>query len=392
MVIMLCKLCGDFHTQNISEFHNHIVTEKHINSVQEIKTYRNSKNLRDSDTLAPDQKDLTCKICGTIFSTKRNYTKDQQKHILECMAYECALCKKQYSHRNSCYAHQATCSVKEKKKECVKKTPKNVVSLSPVHESNSTKQKDESLIKTPQQIINYLTNRYPDAPSLQQVDDITCNKILISNANNEKFAIQERLISYYRKNKLTEYVGDCLVSYLKPVKQKKQSIWNIDTIRTNFIVKQGNIWIEDCSANILNSLVVKPLLLYIEYLMTLYTPYKLGEFSKAYREQKLRYADEIQKDFTDSADLAQEIKTDKTNKTIIKYISSKIRFVGIFDKTSECDDDTESEPEPESVPTPIPAPKATSAQSEEEEMSDLSDQSCGNIERVYEFRRKKFIK
>ena len=82
-------------------------------------------------------------------------------------------------------------------------------------------------------ITQYITNKYPDAPNLQPIEKLD---------NYEKYATSSNDNKAVQNKSLTRLINDHFCNGVPP---KKRSIWCIDTSRDKYIIKVDNKWETD---------------------------------------------------------------------------------------------------------------------------------------------------
>jgi len=107
----------------------------------------------------------------------------------------------------------------------------------------------------------YVQQNYPDAPHLMQLNDYS----VIEDDENE---LVNNLIDKYKDGLLDRYLGDFIISNYKKNDPSDQSIWNSDTTRLTYIIKElfankKSSWSKDSKGVKTTNYIIDPLLNYI---------------------------------------------------------------------------------------------------------------------------------
>ena len=130
--------------------------------------------------------------------------------------------------------------------------------------SNNNNSNNNVNIGNKQYVINYYSNN----PPLEKLEDYSIIKNSC-NADSEEDHVRE-LCHYYKKNKLAKYLGKFLVDQYRKEDKTKQSLFNTDSSRFNFLISdyvskiKKNKWIYDNKGIYVSSIVIDPLLNYVK--------------------------------------------------------------------------------------------------------------------------------
>lgn len=315
-----CEDC-DFHTDNLNNFNNHIKTIKHQNKI--IKKNNNNTNTETLTNIKkPDNNNNEC-------------------------SNECKNCGKKFKHRSSKSRHQIKCDgninlvnnkhIKELV-ECNQKMTQNNEKLLDVVMNNNeylyTVSKKavgfaESTLSTVGIIMKYLDK----APCIEK--NIDYHKKLQYDEYNEETIkddeqIVEDILSYRNHKTLIKYLGTIIIEVYKKDNPEKQSLWNSDVARKNYLLRDlvNNIplWITDKSGILTTEVVINPLL---EKLRDI-----LVEYMKKPLEDKLSHNNIVNRYLKNDIvmELIKEIDDGKMHEEIGNFIApyfyfDKIKFV-----------------------------------------------------------------
>ena len=149
----------------------------------------------------------------------------------------------------------------ESKIECLTKqledTEKDKNSFKNIAETNA-KNNEASL-----NALNFVIKNYSDAPTIQVFQNF--NLLFVGN---EKFSLSEILCYYDKKQELPKFICDKLLPEYIKKDPSQQVVWNSDTNRLTYLLKEtnknkkGSSWNRDKEGVKLANYLVKPLLDY----------------------------------------------------------------------------------------------------------------------------------
>lgn len=187
-----------------------------------------------------------------------------------------------------------------------------------------------TMIKTSVSTMAYIIKNYNNAPLLKSLPDYS---ILHCEQSNNDFI--EELITEYDNHRLHAYIGNFLIKIYKHEDPAKQSIWNSDTSRLTYVIRElienNKVdWTVDKKGIRTNKYIIKPLLDYIEPLIRTYIGEckigrKLSPIDSQIKVYRLKVAVEMIKAIEDSV-LCNEI---------LKYISPHF-YMGNANKQIVC--------------------------------------------------------
>jgi len=114
----------------------------------------------------------------------------------------------------------------------------------------------------------YVQQNYPDAPHLMKLDDY-------SIIEDDEEQLINSLLDQHQKKQLDKYFGDFIISNYKKNDPTNQSIWNSDTVRLTYIIKEllannNSAWNKDAKGTKTKNYIIKPLLNYVLELVNKY--------------------------------------------------------------------------------------------------------------------------
>lgn len=100
--------------------------------------------------------------------------------------------------------------------------------------------------------------------------------------NKDVIQFAKTILNKYIHYNSAHFIGDALISFYKTKNPKDQSIWNSDSARLNYIIRDvnengGNRWVVDKHAKKVKELLIKPLLEKIHDTLNVFVTYKFSE-------------------------------------------------------------------------------------------------------------------
>jgi hypothetical protein len=307
MTTYKCTDCN-YATCDKSNFLKHNLTQKHLSKVDEnTKVLLNDTQMKPNDTIKKMQ--YQCIYCINEFSTASSLARHQKacgaKHNLE-NSYKTELDK---------YKFKVKEMAKSKKKDTeLKKQMQNEITY-----LKSQIQISGSVIKTSVSALAYVAKNYNDAPRLTKMDNYA---YITHDDENDEFDLLETIFDNYRDKLLEQYLGNIIVLAYKKNNPAEQSVWNSDTTRLTYLVKdiinKKTDWTVDKKGIKTTKYIIDPLLSYIRTLLSKYIDDNCLEnfVTEPYMKFKKR---------TDNLQTVAEIITIISNETlaeqILKYIA-----------------------------------------------------------------------
>lgn len=129
--------------------------------------------------------------------------------------------------------------------------------------------------------IQILSKHMNDAPRLEPLESY---RHLITNEGNEEYKVGDIIVYYHRKGALHEYLGNIIIDEYKKDNPKIQSIWNSDTSRLTYFIRdivgedRKMEWITDKKGVKVKEKVIMPLLNHVRDELRIYSM-QLGELT-----------------------------------------------------------------------------------------------------------------
>ena len=272
-----CELCK-YETGRKFCFDKHLESKKHIDKSNDTNkqpivpnrtknTIEYTNNNINMDDFCNDHNsncnvtELVCNYCHTQFTRKSSLLRHQDGRCKEKIKYDASkeLEIERLQNENK--------QLKSQNKELKKYSTKTETELEYFKELFKETSKSN---KTSPSTITYVLNNYQDAPPLLCLDDY-------SQLNDSKnMDLVEVLIHHQENNKLDHFIGDYLIGEYKKTDPSEQSIWNSDTTRLTYIIKEvlksnKSNWRVDKKGVKTKEYIIDPLLSYIKPLIKEYT-------------------------------------------------------------------------------------------------------------------------
>ena len=251
-----CEPC-DYSSNDKSNFLKHNISKKHIKKTTKIPC--SPKLAETREKCSKNVIDIfSCNFCNFKCSRMSNLTR----------------------HKNIC----ADAIIENKNKEfsiIIENKNKEIDNLKKALDV-MTKDKDalfklttdiQTTNNTSVSALNYVIQNHKKAPPLQQLDQKKAKNLLKFKDNDEPFVndeLVELLIYNFKKKNLDKCIGDMLLKHYKKNDPSEQSIWNSDTSRLTFLIKDivgdKSEWVTDKKGVKLIKYVIKPVLELIIYL------------------------------------------------------------------------------------------------------------------------------
>jgi len=208
-------------------------------------------------------------------------------------AYICNYCGNEYGSACTLSRHRKACNEKEslvtKYDVEIGKRDKEIEHLKEMQKQHFEMQKQqqaeikrlESLIKNAGGVIKtsvsalaYVVQNYDNAPALKQIKDFS----YLENANNDsdddshdENDLSQTIIICHMNKTIVDYLGNIIVQAYKKDDPSKQSIWNSDSTRLTYVIRElidkKPDWQVDKKGVKTTKYIIAPLLEYIRQLM-----------------------------------------------------------------------------------------------------------------------------
>jgi hypothetical protein len=255
MTTYKCELCN-YKTDRTFDMKKHKASKKHIKNMEDVTQNLSPAFSNKNDEKSKDDTELfQCQYCGSEFKYSYNKTK-----------HEKSACKKKAGSTD------------------------DVVKLLLENNKEKTKQIDflMELLKTNSETANksisttsYIIKHFDKAPPMKKMDNKKAMKLLEYNVPKNHTS-GEMIVYSYESKTLTSYLGNIIVDEYKKTKPEDQSVWNSDSVRLSFIVRQAletgdNEWVTDKSGIKLTALIISPMLDCVKKILKKYLDEKREE-------------------------------------------------------------------------------------------------------------------
>ena len=260
-----------------------------------------------------------CIYCNSIFTDKSSLSRHVNKRCSEKQKILDAVKEKD--------------RIIDEKDKTIKKLEEDIEYFKRVHEvGNKTTNKSVNAL-------SYLATKHKKTPPLKAIDQEGAKKVLEYKPDDD--TLIEQLIYQFKNKTIDEYVGKIIVENYKDKNPLKQSIWNSDTSRFTYLIKEvvgdDSEWTVDNRGIKLKKYVIEP----IGDLIYSMIPTYVQKHNKMI--QKDMYNDDERdkkRDFMNySVSLQKHISTGKFENDIIDFLAPHFRLnVNLLKKTidSEC--------------------------------------------------------
>lgn len=332
-----CALCK-YSTDNNSNYNHHLKSKKHckneiVNNIDNGKNINNNLNKKKKEI-----KVYNCNICNNKFKHHSSY----YRHFVKCKETENNIIKNNIIKDNNNIKVIISEIVNKNFSEEIKDIKQSMNILA----NNNDKLTDvviddHQYIKTVAieakkfaeetlSTVNYIIKYYDNAPVIEK--NINYHQKLQYDAYNkdnikDDEKIVEDLLSYQRHKTLIKYLGDIIIETYKKKDPEKQSIWNSDVSRRNYLLRElvGKTasWITDKKGIKVTEIVIDPFIDKIRELLVKYlkTPFLNPEHRILEKQAELRY---FNNDLI--MDIVKDIDDNKLHTEINKYIAPYFFF------------------------------------------------------------------
>lgn len=257
-----CIGCN-YSTDDMANYSRHVKTRKHT-IIVELAEIEAKKLIFDSDH--------TCKKCMKIFKHSSSYSRHKNKcqNKMDTVADKnkdggelINLCKELMQQNKDLaefkYKYEARVEMFDK--------------IETIRETHDKENKEDkaylqklvndagSITKTSVNALSYAVKNFSKAPALLPIT--YCESIEL---NNDAIKLCDELVFYYEHHILHKYLGDSVVKIYKTDKPEKQSMWNTDSARYNYIARlfvgenKRIEWCTDKSGVKIKETIIEPIL------------------------------------------------------------------------------------------------------------------------------------
>lgn len=331
-----CTNCN-YATNDKSNYQKHLNSTKHRNkSNEEAKksSLNHNRIIKESsknhESAIDSQNKYICPYCKNIYSTASNLARHRRtcddKKVTETKHNNELDKKDQEIKRLNELREKETAHLKELLE---KETQKN--------EEIKQQQKDEikhlkslinnagAVLKTSVSALYYVAQNYDNAPVLRQLKDYSYIKeqeVDEDDSDIDEFDLIDNLIYHHDKETIQEYLGNIIVVAYKKKDPKKQSIWNSDTVRLTYVIRdiinKKPDWTVDKKGIKTIKYIIDPLLTYIRGQIN---DFILEDVVENYTGDYERRLQKHNEKLTACGQIQASIDSKSLSKSILKYIA-----------------------------------------------------------------------
>ena len=174
-----------------------------------------------------------------------------------------------------------------------------------------------SVIKTSVSTMAYVIKNFKEAPALESIKDYSA---IHFEQNNTAFV--ENLIYEQNHNKLHIYIGDFIIKTYKKEDPSKQSIWNSDTSRLTYLIREiisnNKVdWKIDKKGIKTKNFIIEPILEYIDNQIRDF----IENFDMDYTLDSAKSAERKMMQLKISTDILKNIEDKLLSEEILKYVA-----------------------------------------------------------------------
>lgn len=272
-----------------------------------------------------------CPHCDYTTPKKSNYNRHMNTHNTELQTANiiCDLCGLPCARKSSLLRHKTKCINYHINKNKMEHTIDNITVQLQLQEQliNTLKTENENLkhivdnagmlLKTSISTMSYIMKNYNNAPAIELIKDYS---IMHINQDNTKFV--ETLIYEHKHKNLYAYLGDFIIKFYKKGDPSQQSIWNSDTNRVTYIIREiinnNHInWTIDKKGIKIGKYIIEPLLEYIDAMLRLY----ISNMDMQYRKYTVNEINKKTIKLQAITEIIKSIEDRVLNSEIIKYVT-----------------------------------------------------------------------
>lgn len=272
-----------------------------------------------------------CSYCDYTTPKKSNYNRHMNTHNTELQTTNiiCDLCGLPCARKSSLLRHKTKCINHHINKNKMEHTIDNITVQLQLQEQliNTLKTENENLkhivdnagllLKTSISTMSYVMKNYNNAPAIELIKDYS---IMHIDQDNTKFV--ETLICEHKHKNLYAYLGDFIIKFYKKGDPSQQSIWNSDTNRVTYIIREiinnNHInWTIDKKGIKTGKYIIEPLLEYIDAMLRLY----ISNMDMQYRKYSINDINKKTIKLQAITEIIKSIEDKVLNSEIIKYVT-----------------------------------------------------------------------
>lgn len=258
-----CQYCN-YSTDTKFCYEKHLITKKHSNKVLE-HAKLSYKSLEVITNL------YKCNYCNTVFKNAGNLS----RHKKTCGEKESLVTKftaeidnrdKEIEHFKE--MHKQHLEIQKQHLEMQKQQQAEIIRLESLIKNAG------GVIKTSVSALAYVAQNYNNAPALKQIKDFSYLENADNDSDNDsddENDLAQTIIKSHDNKTIVDYLGNIIVQAYKKDDPSKQSIWNSDSTRLTYMIRElidkKPDWQVDKKGVKTTRYVIAPLLEYIRQLM-----------------------------------------------------------------------------------------------------------------------------
>ena len=315
----ICNFCN-YETDLLFSHKKHLKTQKHIKNVTEYAN-NNTKNhktfkVHSSKRQNLPRKEFKCTFCDKIFYSSSNLT----RHTKTCPK---KMQMESYSMNE----------IEKRDYEIARLIELRKHDLD-LHDQLYKQQQDEiihlksliknagAVIKTSVSALSYVAQNYNNAPILKKIEDYSYLEYADDDDTEDEFDLTQTLLNHHNDKTLVTYIGDIIVRNYKKDDPTKQSIWNSDSVRLTYVIRElidkKPDWTVDKKGVKTIKYIIAPLLEYIRELMEHFLENnKLENYLDEHISKMKKRMDNIKL----ASEICFIIKNKSLSEQILKYIA-----------------------------------------------------------------------
>ena len=282
---------------------------------------------------------FTCENCSFESDDASNYQRhlNSKKHEKKCIEIEtekknllrCTNCNRQFNHTSNLARHQKFCmaniikemkidhqnEVKELKNKITVLEDKLIMMTNHYDYLKSLVNNAGSMVKISVNALSYAVQNFNNAPAI-----VSFNNFALLQTE-EKYTIVEIAIYNHKNGKLPSYIGHAITSEYKKKDPREQSIWNTDTSRFSYIIREcineKLEWVIDKGGLKFTDVSIGPILDYLKNLLNKH----LADRSKLFLRKDTNVIS-LQSELNVVNDILNKIADNSLAIETIKYITS----------------------------------------------------------------------
>jgi hypothetical protein len=307
----------------------HLINEEHEKFLQIIKNQKKSKNQIRKKAICESDDLPTCKFCHRTFSAKT--------HMYRHQKYNC----KQISSIDEKLKDEKS-EIKELKEQIKILMDQNKMILNIADKNADVAIQNSKNVERSTRCMTKAMKYFNSAPRMKQLEGKDDVKLLTYDNTQSTTSAVKKIIVRYNNGGLVNFLGNFIIKEYKKDDPKKQSVWNTDTNRLHFIIrelisKSKNEWISDKSGIKLTKLIIDPLLKEVVNMLNEYI--KTG--SKIDNNENTTSS--IFQGVVDNIESCEKIKAEigkrTLHKKILKYISNLFELTSLVINSSKNNND-----------------------------------------------------